>query len=699
MHTIYSDKRKSGIPLIGDLPWGSHFCQFYQTKNDLLEIFIPYVKAGLENNELCVLVASEQLEADKAKKALKKAIPDFEKYAAAGQVEIIPSSRCHAAKGQGAKDKGQRGDKPGKIIASLLDKAIVSGFEGFRLAYSALPEKEDGRVVACGADAISKYNAIAVFAYPRDSFDAIGLLEVVKNHRFALLKNAGKWEVLESSEARTIKDALKRSEEKLQSLFSNMSEGFAYHRIVLDAKGTPCDYIFLEINESFEKLTGLKGKDIIGKKVTEALPGIEKDPTDWIGKYGEVALTGKHMQFESYSEALDKWYSVSAFSPHKGYFAVTFRDITERKQYEEELVRAKQEWERTFDSVPDLIAILDNEHRIVRANRAMAERLGRKADQCVGLKCFTCVHGSSIPPEVCPHTLTMKDGMEHTAELQEDRLGGFFLVTTTPLFDAAGKMTGSVHVARDITERKRAEELRERLLEDLMRSNTELEQFAYIASHDLQEPLRMISSYVELISHRYRGNLDSDADDFIGYMVNGTSHMKALLDDLLAYSRVGRPGKPLQTTALDGALDLAIMNLRSSIDENHALITREDLPTVPADKVQISRVFQNLIANALKFRSNEPPRIHVSASQDDNECTVRVRDNGIGIDPKYYDKLFIIFKRLHTRDEYPGTGIGLAICKKIVERHGGKIWVDSEGPGKGSTFCFTIKRQVTGNGP
>jgi signal transduction histidine kinase/ABC-type amino acid transport substrate-binding protein len=245
--------------------------------------------------------------------------------------------------------------------------------------------------------------------------------------------------------------------------------------------------------------------------------------------------------------------------------------------------------------------------------------------------------------------------------------------------------------AHDITARKRAEQEREKLLEELTRSNTELEQFAYIASHDLQEPLRMISSYVELIDRRYRGKLDSDADEFIEYIVGGTTHMKTLLNDLLTYSRVGRRTEPFSIVDLGSAFDSAVMNLKAVIDENHAAITRDGLPTVMADRMQMVQVLQNLIANGVKFRGNEPPRVHVSADHGEREWTIRVRDNGIGIDPRYYDKLFIIFKRLHSREEYPGTGIGLATCKKIIERHGGRIWIESE-PGKGSTFCFTIKK-------
>jgi PAS domain S-box-containing protein len=327
MRSIQIEKRKSGIPSIGNLQWGSHLCQLYRTKEDLLDILVPYFKAGLENNEHCVWATPELLDVANAEAALKGAVPHFEKYARKGQIEIIPYRRwC------------EEGGKSGEAIASRLDEAISGGFAGLRLSCNAFPEKRDDKTITCyGADTVSRYNVIAVFTYARDEFNALGLMEVVKNHRFAIVRNAGKWEVIESSEARIVKDALKRSEEKLQTLFSNMSEGFAYHKIVLDAEGKPCDYVFLEVNNAFERLTGLKAENVIGKRVTVAVPGIERDPTDWIGKYGKVALTGSPVQFENYLEPLKRWYSISAFSPHKGYFAVTFNDITERKHYHEEL--------------------------------------------------------------------------------------------------------------------------------------------------------------------------------------------------------------------------------------------------------------------------------------------------------------------------------------------------------------------------
>jgi light-regulated signal transduction histidine kinase (bacteriophytochrome) len=234
----------------------------------------------------------------------------------------------------------------------------------------------------------------------------------------------------------------------------------------------------------------------------------------------------------------------------------------------------------------------------------------------------------------------------------------------------------------------RAQELAKKT-EDLIRSNSELEQFAYVASHDLQEPLRMISSYVQLLSRRYEGKLDKDADDFIAYAVEGTKRMQQLINDLLAYSRVGTRGKPPVPTDFEDVFSEATANLKMATEEAGAVVTHDQLPTAMADKLQMVQLFQNLIGNAIKFRGKDVPRVHVSAKQEEENWVFSVRDNGIGIDPQFHDRIFTIFQRLHGREEYPGTGIGLAVSKKIVERHGGRIWLESE-LGKGTTFYFTI---------
>jgi light-regulated signal transduction histidine kinase (bacteriophytochrome) len=243
----------------------------------------------------------------------------------------------------------------------------------------------------------------------------------------------------------------------------------------------------------------------------------------------------------------------------------------------------------------------------------------------------------------------------------------------------------------DVTERKRAEEELQKTLEELKHSNAELEEFAYIASHDLQEPLRGIAGLTQLLQRRYQGQLDSRADEYIEHIVDGTQRMQTLINDLLAYSRVGRRGEAIASTEAETAVKAALKNLNAAILEDGATITNDRLPKVKADPTQLTQLFQNLIGNAIKFRSEYPPQIHICAVEAGDFWQFSVRDNGIGIEPQYYERIFQVFQRLHSRREYKGTGIGLAICKKIIERHGGKIWIESQ-EGQGSTFYFTLPK-------
>ncbi len=234
----------------------------------------------------------------------------------------------------------------------------------------------------------------------------------------------------------------------------------------------------------------------------------------------------------------------------------------------------------------------------------------------------------------------------------------------------------------DISARKKTEE-------ELHRSNEELERFAYVASHDLQEPLRTVASYVQLLAKRYRDELDADANEFIDFAVAGVSRMQRLIEDLLAFSRVGAGRHAPTLTDADAVLKSVIDDLHASIAESAAVITHDSMPRVLVDASQLEHVFANLIGNALKFCGEETPRVHIGVRLSGRLWEFTVRDNGIGIDPQFFERIFVIFKRLHARDHYDGTGIGLAICKKIVERHGGKIWVESS-PGEGSSFRFTL---------
>ena len=244
-------------------------------------------------------------------------------------------------------------------------------------------------------------------------------------------------------------------------------------------------------------------------------------------------------------------------------------------------------------------------------------------------------------------------------------------------------------LARERQDLLQARQELEKSITELARSNSDLQQFAYVASHDLQEPLRMVASYTQLLAKRYKGKLDNDADEFIAFAVNGANRMQALIQDLLAFSRVDTQGQHFEATSVETLLGYAVDNLKGGIEESGAVVTHDPLPTVMADERQLLHLLQNLLSNAIKFRGQDPPLVHISADKRDNQWQFAVRDNGIGIDPQYAERIFVIFQRLHTNAEYPGTGIGLSLCKKIVERHGGGIWMESQ-LGQGATFYFTL---------
>ena len=350
--------------------------------------------------------------------------------------------------------------------------------------------------------------------------------------------------------------------------------------------------------------------------------------------------------------------------------------------------RTQEELEGLFNLSMDMFCIAGFDGFFKRLNPAFQNFLGIADDDLsrVPLADFT-------PPDDLAATLAELDNLSTSAPTirfenryrRRDGVYRWFEWMARPVPEK-GLIYAS---ARDITERKRAEEAIARKAEALERSNAELQQFAYVASHDLQEPLRTISSYVQLLHKRYQGQLDEDADDFIDFIVNAAERMQALIHDLLAYSRVGR--REIQRLPVDATmvLERTLAGIETTLSAAGAEVTYDPLPTIKADPIQLSLLFQNLVSNGIKFHGKAAPRVHVSAERDGHSWRFAVRDNGIGIKAVYQDRIFEVFRRLHSRSQYAGTGIGLAICKKIIERHGGRIWVESE-VDKGATFFFTI---------
>jgi PAS domain S-box-containing protein len=356
-------------------------------------------------------------------------------------------------------------------------------------------------------------------------------------------------------------------------------------------------------------------------------------------------------------------------------------------------------FQQVVEAAPNAMVMVDREGRIVLVNSQTEKLFAYAREQLLGKSIETLVperfrgghHGyrAAYYDELQPRPMgsgrdlygRRKDGSEFPVEIGLNPMR-----TSEEVFVLAAIV--------DITQRKQAEHELMKKTEELARSNHDLEQFAYVASHDLQEPLRAVAGPLQLLQRRYQGQLDARADEFIAHAVDGAARMQKLIDDLLAYSRVGRAGTALELTECGAALDQALKSLSVVLQESGAKVNRGELPTVLAIPTQLTLLFQNLVGNALKFRyEDRPVEIDIGAQRQGDDWVISVKDNGIGIDPQYFERIFLIFQRLHSRAEYPGTGLGLALCKRIVEQHGGRIWVEST-PGSGTTFFFTLNART-----
>lgn len=386
-----------------------------------------------------------------------------------------------------------------------------------------------------------------------------------------------------------------------------------------------------------------------------------------------------------------RWIRVSNHRMRDGGTVSLCTDITNLKEIQETLVLR----DRAIAAVVSGVLVTDPnqpDNPIVDVNPAFERMTGYPKEQALGRNCRFLQGPGTDPDAVEGLRIAIEEKRECQAVLKnyrKDETPFWNEIKITPVFGPEGRLLHFVGVLTDVTARVESQKALERVLAELHRSNQELEQFAYMVSHDLQEPLRMVASYTQLLERRYKDRLDDDARDFIGYAVDGAKRMQAFIRDLLQYSRVGTHGRPFERVKVSKVLAGALDNLRFAIDEKKARVVCGDMPDLDADPVQLGQLFQNLIGNALKFSGPEPVQIFIDAANRAGEWEFKVQDNGIGIDPKDAERIFIIFQRLHARQEYEGTGIGLAICKRIVERHGGRIWVKSEA-GQGAAFFFTI---------
>src|SRR5688572_10821785 len=489
---------------------------------------------------------------------------------------------------------------------------------------------------------------------------------------------------------------LKESEQRFRRTFELAGSGMAH--IGMDRRFTRVNRRLCEIlGYSEEELLQLTGRQISHPEDLDIIN--EQRPRLYKGEIDRIELEKRYLRKDG--SVVWVHFTMTVERDAKGaplYEIAVYEDITQQLETQLRLRESEARFRQTFELAASGIGHV-RDGRFVRVNRSLCEIFGYAEGELLGRHVKELSHPEDRDVSDAPRE-RIRRGEAESARFEKRylRADGAVIwceVAVALVRDVYGVPQYEVAIFDEVTDRKQAEARLREAHEELKRSNAELEQFAYVASHDLQEPLRMVASYAQLLGRRYEAKLDGDAREFMAYIVDGASRMKQLIEDLLAYSRVGTKGADFRNVNADDALKRALFNLRAAIQEAGAVVTNDPLPTLPADEVQLAQLLQNLMGNALKFRSASVPRIHIAVQERDGEWEFEVRDNGIGIEPQYYERIFMVFQRLHNKGEYPGTGIGLAICKKVVERHGGRIWVESR-PGAGSSFYFTLPKERGG---
>jgi len=725
--------RRTGIEVIGDVPWGTHFCQFYQHKQDLIDILVPYFTAGLEANEFCMWVTSEPLAADEAAAALAEALGDLTPYLQSGQLEILSYDQWYTLDGAFSMER---------VLQGWVDKltaARARGFAGLRLTGNTFwLEASDWQdftdYEAAINGVIGQYPMLAMCTYSLTRCGAVEIMDVVSNHAFALIKRAGSWQIIESAERKKVEASLRESEQRYRSLFNGMTEGFALHEIICDEHGAPCDYRFLEINPAFERLTGLRQHEVIGRTVRETLPTTEDY---WIALYGKVALTGETMQYENYSTALDRYYEVFAYRPAPGQFAVLFIDITDRKRADESLRQVNrtllaynhsdQALLRATDETAYLQAVCriitedcgyamvwvgyaenDPEHSVRPVAHAGFEegyldtlRISWADTERGRGPTGTAIRTGTV--YACRNMQTDPAFLPWRAEAERR---GYAASVVFPLRDA-NRVFGALsiysrepdpfsdeemHLLKDLADDFAAGIVTLRLRAAKARAEEQQQILLHMVSHDLRAPMAIIHGHAELIADCLGEAGDPElVRESLRAIRRGIMRMDAMVDDLTDVARLegGQLQLECKPLAIAGYLSDLLRRSKSVLDlPRFILQVPEDLPPVQADADRLDRILTNLLTNAQKYSEPGTP-VRVRALPQPGEVVISVADQGRGISPEDLPHLFSRFYRAKGARRADSIGLGLYITRLLVEAHDGRVWVEST-PGKGSTFSFTL---------
>ncbi len=824
------ESRKFGHDIVGEVAWGTHLCQFYESKQDLIEILVPYFVEGLRSNEFCMWITSPPLEVEEAKQALAKAVPSIDAYFRKGQLEVISYDDWYLQGGNFDSDQVLKG------WVKKEEQALKSGFEGLRLTgntfwvehslWQSFVDYEEAV-----NSVIREHKMLALCTYCLSKCSGMDVIDVVRNHVGTLVKQGQKWVLVEDVlQRRKAEDAIRKSEQRwittvssigdgvittnlagnitflnsvaeeltgwkftevlnkpLKEVFNIINEhsrkevenpvsrvlkegtvvGLANHTLLIkkDGKEVPIDDSGAPIKDKDGCVTGvvLVFRDISERKrMEEELISLAKFPSEnpyavfrvdkngfilyanpesqkfphpikletgklihesWLPYITKALSANCRLDFEETAEGRYFLFKVAPIVSEE-YVNFYGTEITERKKAEQELVKTKKDWEQTFNNVPDLIALLDNHHKIIRVNQAMASRLGTTPEKCIGLSCFKCVHGTNRPPTFCPHNQTLKDGLQHVAEVHEDALGGDFIVSTTPLTNDRGKMIGSVHVARDITIRKKAEDALKQRTKQLEETQKKLEENAAMlekyanqmeelakarleqlkaaerlaaigatagmVGHDIRNPLQSIIGDLYLV----RTELDDLADctqkesiiESVEAIEQSVDYVNKIVQDLQDYAKPIKLAK--EETNIEELLNLIISkyNFPSSIKVKTNV--QKEASTIITDPDLLRRIISNLVSNSVQAMPNGG-KLEISAYVDKASIAISVHDTGNGIPQDVKNKIFTPLFTTKSK----GQGFGLAVVKRMTEALGGTVTFESE-TGKGTKFIvrFPFKR-------